>query len=70
MKFLQYVPNSPVAGEGELDSDLIPIEFDFQSYFKAPKHIATKKKRQHEHKDKYHASKSWGADATLVHEAG
>ena len=31
-KFLQYVPNSPVAREGELDSDLIPIEFDFQSY--------------------------------------
>ena len=27
------MPNSPVAGEGELDSDLIPIEFDFQSYF-------------------------------------
>ena len=27
------MPNSPVAREGELDSDLIPIEFDFQSYF-------------------------------------
>ena len=27
------MPNSPVAGEGELDPDLLPIEFDFQSYF-------------------------------------
>ena len=33
IKFLQYVAKSPVAREGELDSDLIPIEFDFQSYF-------------------------------------